>query len=64
MIPTVLLPSFVVGRWWAVGAAALVWTVLLLATGTIGAGGIPTAAALAAANAAVGVAARRVLKAL
>ena len=56
MIPTILLPALVIGRWWTVPAAAVVWVTVLLATGTIGAGAIPAAAAFAAANAVVGVA--------
>ena len=64
MIPTILLPSFVIGRWWTIPIAAVLWTVLLLATGTIGAADIPTAAVFGAANAAVGVAVHQALRAL
>jgi hypothetical protein len=42
-----------------VPAAALAWTVLLIATGTLAAADIPSAAALGGANAAVGVLAHR-----
>jgi hypothetical protein len=64
MIPTILLPSFVIGRWWTIPIAALLWTVLLLATGTIGAADIPASAGFAAANAAVGVAVHQALRGL
>jgi Flp pilus assembly protein protease CpaA len=62
VIPTILLPSFVIGRWWTIPIAAALWTVLLFATGTIGAADIPLAAGLGAANAAVGVAVHQVLR--
>jgi Flp pilus assembly protein protease CpaA len=64
VIPTVLLPSFLIGRWWTIPIAALLWTVLLLATGTIGTADIPLAAALGAANAAVGVSVHQALRGL
>jgi hypothetical protein len=64
VIPTILLPSFVIGRWWVIPLAAVAWTVLLLGAGTIGTGGIPGTAALAAANAAVGVVAHQALLAV
>jgi Flp pilus assembly protein protease CpaA len=64
VIPTILLPSFLVGRWWTIPIAAVLWTVLLLATGTIGAADIPLAAGLGAANAAVGVAVHQALRSL
>ncbi len=62
MIPTLLLAGLVVGRWWFVLVAAVVWPVLLVVDGVdtgpawdfaLGAG------ALAAANTAVGVAVHR-----
>jgi hypothetical protein len=64
VIPTILLPSFVIGRWWTIPIAALLWTVLLLATGTIGAAEIPASAGFGAANAAVGVAVHQALRVL
>jgi len=64
VIPTILLPSFLIGRWWTIPIAAVLWTVLLLATGTIGAEDIPLAAAFGAANAAVGVAVHQALRSL
>jgi hypothetical protein len=64
VIPTILLPSFVIGRWWAIPIASVLWTVLLLATGTIGAADIPVAAGLGAANAAAGVAVHQALRSL
>jgi hypothetical protein len=59
VIPTILFPSFIIGRWWIIPLAAVAWTALLLASGTIGASGIPAAAAFAAVNAAVGVGAHQ-----
>lgn len=50
-----LLFGFVMGRWWAIPFGALVWTVLVLGAVPIGVGGLPLAAALGAANAAIGV---------
>jgi Flp pilus assembly protein protease CpaA len=64
VIPTILLPSVLIGRWWTIPAAAVLWTVLLLATGTIGAADIPLTAGLGAANAAVGVAVHQALRSL
>jgi hypothetical protein len=61
VIPTILLPSFIIGRWWVIPAAAVIWAILLLATDTIGAADIPGAAAFAAANATVGVVAHKVI---
>ena len=55
VIPTALLLGLIIGRAWAVPTVALVWTVLLLVTGTLAAADIPSAAALGAANAFVGV---------
>ena len=58
MIPTMILLGLVLGRWWwvAIVTAALGWPILLVVTdvGASGAG-LLEAAALAAANAAVGV---------
>lgn len=61
MIPTMILFGLVFGRWWrsAIAAGALVWVVfvLILADVTFSdAGVLGGAAALGAANAAVGVA--------
>jgi hypothetical protein len=55
VIPTALILGLIVGRVWAVPAVALAWTGLLIVTGTLAAADIPSAAALGAANAAVGV---------
>ncbi len=61
MIPTLLVLGAVVGRWWAVPAAALGWVVLVAAAGDCGPDCWPPAAALASVNTAVGVALRKVL---
>lgn len=55
VIPTALLLGLILGRAWAVPAVALAWTALLIVAGTLAAVDIPSAAALGAANAAVGV---------
>ena len=58
MIPTMILCGFVLGRWWRVAlvTAAVGWPVLLVVTDTVGfATGLIAAAALAVANAGVGV---------
>ena len=64
MTPTMLIAGLLIGRLWAVPVSAAAWAALLLATHTIGAGGIALALALGSANAAVGVAARRGLAVL
>ncbi|MHB8642712.1 MAG: hypothetical protein ACYDA3_07500 [Gaiellaceae bacterium] len=56
MIAAVLIASLVIGRWWIITALVVMWTVLLLSSGTIRAADVPAAAGLAAVNAAVGVA--------
>jgi hypothetical protein len=61
VIPTILLPSFIIGRWWVIPAATVIWAVVLLLTNTIGAADIPGAAGFAAANATVGVVAHKVI---
>ena len=57
MLPLVILVGFVVGRWWIVPAAGVVWAGLLLEQDVIGAANVPAAVGLAVANAAAGVAA-------
>jgi hypothetical protein len=64
MIPTILIPSLAIGRWWTIPVAAILWTALLLEMGTIGAADIPAAAGLAAANAAIGVVVHQALRSL
>jgi hypothetical protein len=59
VIPTVLLLGLLVGRWWVVPAAGLLWIALLAIFGDLGLDDIPLATGLAMANAAVGVALRR-----
>jgi hypothetical protein len=61
VIPTVLVVGIVIGRWWAVPAAGLIWLSLLAATSSLGVSEVPIAVALAMANAAVGVAGRKVI---
>lgn len=58
MIPTMIVVGLLLGYRWrtALVAAAVGWPALLLATGTIDAGGILPAAVLGVVNAAVGVA--------
>jgi hypothetical protein len=56
VIPTVLALGLLVGRWWLVPVAGLAWVLLVALTSALGIGDVPVAAALAMANAAVGVA--------
>ncbi len=57
MIPTVILPAALVGRWWFVPIAALGWAVLIVATtNNADADLFFGAAAFGAANATAGVA--------
>jgi len=55
MIPTLIFAGLLIGRWWAVPAAALAWPALLLIVGGIDVSSVPAAAAIAIPNAAVGV---------
>jgi hypothetical protein len=55
VIPTMLLLGLVVGRRWAIPLGAVGWAVTVLMAGTIGVADVPVAAALGAANVAVGV---------
>jgi len=60
MIPTLLLPGLILGRWWLVPVAAIGWPALLLLDGIgQGWGFAAGAGALAAANVAVAVALHR-----
>lgn len=61
MIPIALLAGLVVGRWWAIPAIGLGWAAVVGAFGECGAGCIPVAAALGAANGAIGVVAHRAI---
>jgi hypothetical protein len=62
MIPTVLVPGLLLGRWWYVPLAAVAWAAVLYIEGTVsGAGGVLGAAGLAALNAVVAVGVRQVL---
>jgi hypothetical protein len=57
VIPTVILPAALVGRWWFVPVAALGWAILIVATNaTADAALFFGAAAFGGANAVVGVA--------
>jgi hypothetical protein len=56
VIPTMLLVGLVIGRWWAVPLGGVAWAALVAAS--IAPGDVPLAAALGAANVAVGVLAR------
>jgi hypothetical protein len=53
-----LLFGLLIGRWWTVPLAAVGWAVLVLVAVPISLGHLPLAAALGAANTAVGVSAR------
>jgi hypothetical protein len=54
-----VLVGLVVGRWWAVPLGGLAWAVLVLLAVHMPIGDVPVAAALGAANVAVGVVARQ-----
>lgn len=58
MIPTMIVFGLLTGYWWkfALPAAAIGWSVLLLATGIIGMAQVPGTALLGFVNAAVGIA--------
>ena len=61
MIPTLLLPALIIGRWWLIPIAAVVWPLLIADTCTtldcrLG------AAVLAAVNAAVGVGVHQLIR--
>lgn len=58
MIPTMILLGLILGRWWrlALGTAAFGWPLLLVATDVVSVNaGLIAAAALATANAGIGV---------
>jgi len=56
MIPTVLVPAALVGRWWFIPPVALGWAIVVVGTNAGASAGLFFAAAgMAAANAAVGV---------
>lgn len=61
MIPIALLAGMLMGRWWFVPAAGLAWVTLLVLTNNLGISDVPVAASLAMANAAIGVAAHKVI---
>jgi hypothetical protein len=56
-----LLVGLVIGRWWAIPLGALILPVLVVLTTSVDAADLPLAAALGAANIAVGVVVRRAL---
>jgi hypothetical protein len=55
VIPTMWLVGLAIGRWWAIPLGALGWMVLVVVAGPIAARDLPLAAALGAANVAVGI---------
>lgn len=61
MIPTAIIVGLVIGRWWAVPLASVLWLVLLAAGDSCLPGCGPGAAGLAALNALAGVAVRAAL---
>ena len=56
-----LLAGLVIGRWWLIPVSGMVWALLVALTVSITPGDLLFAAALGAANFAVGVSIRRVL---
>ena len=64
MIPTLMLLGLVFGHWWrtTLVVAAIGWPLLLIATGVdVDIATVPVAAALGAANAAIGILVHRLL---
>ncbi len=61
MIPTVLVVAVALGRWWwqTLLAAAIGWPLVVLGVGAIEPAGVPSAAGIGVANAAVGVVVNR-----
>jgi hypothetical protein len=55
VIPVLLIVGLLCGRWSVVAVATIAWPLVLLVDGACSFGCAPAAAALAAANAAVGV---------
>ena len=55
MIPSMLLVGLVLGRWWVIPLGGVAWALLVALAVSIAPGDVPLAAALGAANAAVGV---------
>jgi hypothetical protein len=62
VIPTVIVAGALIGRWWAVPVAAVAWPLLLVSAYDLEWSAVPGAAALAAANVAVGVLPRWALR--
>ena len=62
MIPTAILAGLVTGRWCAVALVALAWLTLLLLGGHLSWADVPSAAAFAVVNTAIGVLARSVFR--
>jgi hypothetical protein len=59
VIPVLLIVGLLCGRWSVVAVATIAWPLVLLIDGACPLGCSPTAAALAAVNAAVGVVAHK-----
>jgi hypothetical protein len=55
MIPTVLIPAVVIGRWWLLPVVVVVWPLMVLSVGSCDVACSAVAGGLAAMNAAVGV---------
>jgi hypothetical protein len=62
VIPIAFLAGLVVGRWWAVAAIAIAWTVIVAAFADCDLSCAPAAAMLAAANGALGVAVHKIVR--
>jgi hypothetical protein len=61
VIPTMLLVGLVIGRWWVIPLGGVAWAVLVVLAVSIAPGDVPLAAALGAANVALGVVLRWVV---
>jgi len=62
VIPIAFLAGLIVGRWWAVAAIAIAWTVIVAAFADCDLACAPVAAMLGAANSAIGVVIHRVVR--
>ena len=64
MIPTLLVPALLVGRWWFVALAAAAWPAVLVLAGDCDHACLPAGALFRAVNAAIGVAMHKLVLAM
>jgi hypothetical protein len=61
VIPTVLVPAILIGRWWLLPVAVVAWPLMVLSIGSCDLACSAVAGALAAMNTAVGVVVHKAL---